>query len=60
MSVEADGDVLVTGMDLNAFVAGERPHVDGHGFAGIVRRLGEGGGEVGAANFFEACCFGVV
>jgi enoyl-CoA hydratase len=32
------GGTFCAGMDLKAFVAGERPHVEGRGFAGIVRR----------------------
>ncbi len=32
------GGTFCAGMDLKAFVAGERPFVDGRGFAGIVRR----------------------
>jgi enoyl-CoA hydratase len=32
------GGVFCAGMDLKAFVAGERPHVEGRGFAGIVQR----------------------
>jgi enoyl-CoA hydratase len=47
--LDADGDLRVgvlagagkgfcAGMDLKAFVAGERPHVDGRGFAGITQR----------------------
>jgi enoyl-CoA hydratase len=31
------GGTFCAGMDLKAFVAGERPHVDGRGFAGIVQ-----------------------
>jgi enoyl-CoA hydratase len=47
--LDADGDLSVgvltgagkgfcAGMDLKAFVAGERPHVEGRGFAGITQR----------------------
>jgi enoyl-CoA hydratase len=47
--LDADGELRVgvlagagkgfcAGMDLKAFVAGERPHVEGRGFAGIVQR----------------------
>jgi enoyl-CoA hydratase/carnithine racemase len=32
------GGTFCAGMDLKAFVAGERPHVEGRGFAGIVER----------------------
>jgi enoyl-CoA hydratase len=32
------GQGFSAGMDLKAFVAGERPHVEGRGFAGIVER----------------------
>ena len=32
------GKGFSAGMDLKAFVAGERPHVEGRGFAGIVQR----------------------
>jgi enoyl-CoA hydratase len=32
------GGTFCAGMDLKAFVAGERPHVEGRGFAGIVQR----------------------
>ena len=32
------GGVFSAGMDLKAFLAGERPHVPGRGFAGIVER----------------------
>jgi enoyl-CoA hydratase len=32
------GKGFCAGMDLKAFVAGERPHVEGRGFAGIVQR----------------------
>jgi enoyl-CoA hydratase len=32
------GGSFCAGMDLKAFVAGERPHVEGRGFAGIVER----------------------
>jgi enoyl-CoA hydratase len=32
------GSSFCAGMDLKAFVAGERPHVEGRGFAGIVQR----------------------
>jgi len=32
------GGTFCAGMDLKAFVAGERPHVSGRGFAGIVQR----------------------
>ena len=32
------GGYFCAGMDLKAFVAGERPHVEGRGFAGIVER----------------------
>jgi enoyl-CoA hydratase len=32
------GKGFCAGMDLKAFVAGERPHVEGRGFAGIVER----------------------
>ena len=32
------GKGFCAGMDLKAFVAGERPYVEGRGFAGIVRR----------------------
>jgi enoyl-CoA hydratase len=32
------GSSFSAGMDLKAFVAGERPHVEGRGFAGIVER----------------------
>jgi enoyl-CoA hydratase len=32
------GKGFSAGMDLKAFVAGERPHVEGRGFAGITRR----------------------
>ncbi|MBV9197668.1 MAG: crotonase/enoyl-CoA hydratase family protein [Solirubrobacterales bacterium] len=35
------GKGFCAGMDLKAFVAGERPHVDGRGFAGIVERSAE-------------------
>lgn len=35
------GKGFSAGMDLKAFVAGERPHVDGRGFAGITRRAAE-------------------
>ena len=31
------GGTFCAGMDLKAFVAGERPHVEGRGFAGIVQ-----------------------
>jgi enoyl-CoA hydratase len=48
-SLDADGDLSVgvltgagkgfsAGMDLKAFASGERPHVEGRGFAGITRR----------------------
>jgi enoyl-CoA hydratase/carnithine racemase len=48
-SLDADGDLSVgvlagagkgfsAGMDLKAFATGERPHVEGRGFAGITRR----------------------
>jgi enoyl-CoA hydratase len=32
------GKGFCSGMDLKAFVAGERPHVEGRGFAGLVQR----------------------
>src|SRR5919107_560020 len=32
------GSAFCAGMDLKAFVAGERPHVEGRGFAGLVER----------------------
>jgi enoyl-CoA hydratase len=32
------GGTFCAGMDLKAFAAGERPHVEGRGFAGIVQR----------------------
>jgi enoyl-CoA hydratase len=32
------GGVFSAGMDLKAFLAGEKPHVPGRGFAGIVER----------------------
>jgi enoyl-CoA hydratase len=32
------GGVFSAGMDLKAFLAGEKPHVEGRGFAGIVER----------------------
>src|SRR5947209_8987050 len=32
------GKGFCAGMDLKAFVAGERPHVEGRGFAGITQR----------------------
>src|SRR6188472_2132629 len=32
------GGTFCAGMDLKAFVAGERPHAGGRGFAGIVQR----------------------
>ena len=35
------GKGFCAGMDLKAFVAGERPHVEGRGFAGIVERPSE-------------------
>jgi enoyl-CoA hydratase len=35
------GKGFCAGMDLKAFVAGERPHVEGRGFAGIVERPAE-------------------
>ena len=35
------GKGFCAGMDLKAFVAGERPHVPGRGFAGIVERAAE-------------------
>src|SRR5439155_23340404 len=35
------GKGFSAGMDLKAFVAGERPHVEGRGFAGITRRSAE-------------------
>ena len=35
------GKGFCAGMDLKAFVAGERPHVPGRGFAGIVERSAE-------------------
>jgi enoyl-CoA hydratase len=35
------GKGFCAGMDLKAFVAGERPHVDGRGFAGITERAAE-------------------
>ncbi len=35
------GKGFCAGMDLKAFVAGERPHVEGRGFAGIVERAAE-------------------
>jgi enoyl-CoA hydratase len=35
------GKGFSAGMDLKAFVAGERPHVEGRGFAGIVERPAE-------------------
>ena len=35
------GKGFSAGMDLKAFVAGERPHVDDRGFAGITRRAAE-------------------
>jgi enoyl-CoA hydratase len=35
------GKGFCAGMDLKAFVAGERPHVEGRGFAGITQRSAE-------------------
>jgi enoyl-CoA hydratase len=35
------GKGFCSGMDLKAFVSGERPHVEGRGFAGIVERPAE-------------------
>src|SRR5947209_6448822 len=35
------GKGFCAGMDLKAFVAGERPHIEGRGFAGIVERPAE-------------------
>jgi enoyl-CoA hydratase len=35
------GKGFCAGMDLKAFVAGERPHVEGRGFAGITQRSSE-------------------
>jgi enoyl-CoA hydratase/carnithine racemase len=35
------GKGFCAGMDLKAFVAGERPHVEGRGFAGITQRAAE-------------------
>jgi enoyl-CoA hydratase len=35
------GKGFCAGMDLKAFVAGERPHVEGRGFAGITQRASE-------------------
>src|SRR5829696_246102 len=35
------GKGFCAGMDLKAFVSGERPHVAGRGFAGIVERSAE-------------------
>jgi enoyl-CoA hydratase/carnithine racemase len=51
-SLDADGDLSVgvlagagkgfsAGMDLKAFATGERPHVEGRGFAGITRRAAD-------------------
>ena len=35
------GKGLCAGMDLKAFVTGERPHAGDRGFAGITRRAAE-------------------
>ena len=35
------GKGFCAGMDLKAFVAGERPHVEGRGFAGITQRAAD-------------------
>jgi enoyl-CoA hydratase/carnithine racemase len=39
--VTGAGKGFCAGMDLKAFVSGERPHVEGRGFAGIVQRPAE-------------------
>src|SRR6187200_129985 len=39
--VTGAGAGFSAGMDLKAFVAGERPYVEGRGFAGIVQRAAD-------------------